>query len=400
MTSTVTNYSANINVTYPTAGVDNDTQGFRDNFNYIQNRLMAIAKSTLDFIIEEEGFETKAYKDVKGLWTIGVGHLIGDGKKLPFTDKDGTTYTKDTYLTNPQVRALFEKDFEAHLKLAEKAPGWNLANQAGKTALIDLTFNMGPGWIKKFTKTSSLLEEGKFKEAAQELKRGSKGGDSLWYKQVKDRAKTIVGMIRGGGKSSEISKPKSIPSGSTSGSEIDRASKTNVDLKKNMEESEIQDTVNNNNDFFFLNDPKEKEVEKPKKKSTKKKSTKKKKDESMQLDNEIKTDVVTTESNGGENIIVKTKTKASFLFDKPDTVGEILGFINPGDKYSITKYSSAVSSTDPYVFSTDFNVVGNQRNYSSGVGQSTRTCSRYRGAQCRRERVCGRRSGEFGRGRE
>lgn len=149
-------------------------------------------------IIAYEGWENKPYPDSEGLWTIGVGHLIGDGKKLPFKDKDGTTYTKDTYLTNPQVRALFEKDFEAHLKLAEKAPGWNLANQAGKTALIDLTFNMGPRWIKKFTKTASLLEEGKFKEAAQELKRGSKGGDSLWYKQVGERAKFIVTLMSAG----------------------------------------------------------------------------------------------------------------------------------------------------------------------------------------------------------
>ena len=101
-------------------------------------------------------------------------------------------------LTNPQVRALFEKDFEAHLKHAEKAPGWNLANESGKTALIDLTFNMGPGWINKFKKTASLLEEGKFKEAAEELKRGSKGGYSPWYKQVGERAKFIVTLISAG----------------------------------------------------------------------------------------------------------------------------------------------------------------------------------------------------------
>ena len=36
MTSTVTNYSSLIDTTYPVAGVDNDTQGFRDNFANIQ----------------------------------------------------------------------------------------------------------------------------------------------------------------------------------------------------------------------------------------------------------------------------------------------------------------------------------------------------------------------------
>jgi hypothetical protein len=39
MTSTVTDYSELIDVTYPVAGVDNDTQGFRDNFTNIKNAL-------------------------------------------------------------------------------------------------------------------------------------------------------------------------------------------------------------------------------------------------------------------------------------------------------------------------------------------------------------------------
>ncbi len=44
MSSTVTNYSNNINVLYPIPGVDNDTQGFRDNFGNIKNALQAAAQ--------------------------------------------------------------------------------------------------------------------------------------------------------------------------------------------------------------------------------------------------------------------------------------------------------------------------------------------------------------------
>ena len=44
MSSTVTNYSNNINVLYPIPGVDNDTQGFRDNFANIKNALQAAAQ--------------------------------------------------------------------------------------------------------------------------------------------------------------------------------------------------------------------------------------------------------------------------------------------------------------------------------------------------------------------
>lgn len=35
MSSTISNITAQINVDYPTPGVDNNTQGFRDNYNYI-----------------------------------------------------------------------------------------------------------------------------------------------------------------------------------------------------------------------------------------------------------------------------------------------------------------------------------------------------------------------------
>ena len=34
-------------------------------------------------LAHHEGVRVKAYKCPAGLWTIGVGHLIGDGKSLP-----------------------------------------------------------------------------------------------------------------------------------------------------------------------------------------------------------------------------------------------------------------------------------------------------------------------------
>ena len=40
---------SNIDVTYPVAGQDNDTQGFRDNFNIIKNNLNT-AKSEISDI--------------------------------------------------------------------------------------------------------------------------------------------------------------------------------------------------------------------------------------------------------------------------------------------------------------------------------------------------------------
>lgn len=81
---------------------------------------------------------------------------------------------------------------------------------------------------------------------------------------------------------------------------------------------------------------------------------------------EVKASVVNSESYGGENVTMKSKTKVSFLFDKSDTCGDILGFINVGDKYSITEFSGEVSNKDPYAFTNGLDSVGNIYSYSSG----------------------------------
>jgi len=81
---------------------------------------------------------------------------------------------------------------------------------------------------------------------------------------------------------------------------------------------------------------------------------------------EIKTNIVNFESYGGENVNVKSKTKTSFLFDKSDTIGDLLGFINTGDKYSITDYGENISNKNSYVYTNNLDMVGNPYNYSSG----------------------------------
>ena len=45
-------------------------------FDEYEEAVMAVAKSTFEFITGFEGKRNAAYKDSKGLWTTGVGHLI------------------------------------------------------------------------------------------------------------------------------------------------------------------------------------------------------------------------------------------------------------------------------------------------------------------------------------
>ena len=197
--------------------------------------------STKKMIMQHEGSVPYPYKDSRGLWTIGVGHLIGDGKTLPpeyaayrnngaANDKKNNTTPAHSpeYFDN-----LFEKDYEKHKQLAMKTPGWDLANETGQAAMIDLTYNMG-AWFQKKNQSGQLvwkntvgaLQSGNFDAAADGLK------NSAWYTQVKGRGTKIVDMIRNGKKSTEV-QANTVPPAqqNASGTRADQASRENKDLK-------------------------------------------------------------------------------------------------------------------------------------------------------------------------
>jgi len=42
-----------------------------------------VSNGCIQLIKHHEGIRNKPYRCPAGLWTVGVGHLIGDGKSLP-----------------------------------------------------------------------------------------------------------------------------------------------------------------------------------------------------------------------------------------------------------------------------------------------------------------------------
>ena len=199
-------------------------------------------------IMKHEGKINYPYKDSVGLWTIGVGHLIqpGNGKTLPpeydAYKNNGGPYDKKNNktpaMTDEQILKLFNEDFEHHKKMAMATPGWNLANETGQAAMIDLAFNMGGGWYKKFPNTSKALAAGDFNKASEGLK------DSAWYTQVKDRGVKIVDMIRNGGNDGKAqAQTTSMPV--QTGSKVESASMENKDLKSQQKQAQATVIVNN-----------------------------------------------------------------------------------------------------------------------------------------------------------
>ena len=161
---------------------------------------------TKEMIKRHEGTEYRPYKDSLGLWTVGVGHLIGDGKSLP--PEMNRTFSQ------AEVDTMFDMDYTKYAAAARAIPGYNMLDTPAEGALEDLTFNMGTKWYKKWPNLTKQLVAGDTAGAANNLH------NSKWYGQVgAERGNTIVSLIandpgKGSGATSPIpSSDKQTPFG-------------------------------------------------------------------------------------------------------------------------------------------------------------------------------------------
>ncbi len=182
-------------------------------------------KEIMEMIKKHEGVRTKPYKDSLGLWTVGVGHLIGDGKTLP------PEWNRE--LSMAEVDKLFYEDYMSHKKAAMKIPGFDKVNAKAQGALIDLTFNMGNTWFKKWPNFVKNLSEGNTVGAAASLE------DSNWYKQVKSRAVTIVSLIKQG-----ASNAMGMASSPSTGAQTAQAG-ADVNAAKKQQSTQVVYNINN-----------------------------------------------------------------------------------------------------------------------------------------------------------
>ena len=130
---------------------------FTNNYTHLEEDIMAIAESTLSFITKEEGFKNTAYKDSKGLLTIGVGHLI----------KADEQHLNTATLTDEQVKELLKSDLKWCSEAVETSVKVPLT-QNQFDALYSLCFNIGETNFKKSTVVRKL-NEGDYQGAADAI---------------------------------------------------------------------------------------------------------------------------------------------------------------------------------------------------------------------------------------
>ncbi len=126
-------------------------------------------------IKKHEGCELKLYKCPAGKNTIGYGHNL-DANRIP----------------QEAAEIILKADFEEVLRQALNffdAKIFNNFPDAVKVVIVDMMFNLGLTGFSKFKKMIACIIKGDYKKAAAE------GRDSLWYKQVTNRAEELMKML-------------------------------------------------------------------------------------------------------------------------------------------------------------------------------------------------------------
>jgi len=119
---------------------------------------MKVSQKAITLIKHHEGVRNRPYRCAAGLWTVGVGHLIGDGKSLP-ADWNRT-------FTQEEIDALLKRDLSRfELGIHKMLPNVPL-RQHEFDALVSFCFNLGLGCFQRSTIRQALLRGDK--EAAME----------------------------------------------------------------------------------------------------------------------------------------------------------------------------------------------------------------------------------------
>lgn len=124
----------------------------------------------------DEGVRLKPYTDTTGHLTIGTGRNL---------TTSGISGEENEILLNNDITRT-EKDLTTHL------PWWRTLDPVRQRVLMNMGFNCGIGKLLQFQKTLSLIQQGQYAAAAEEMLR------SRWAKQVGQRAQRLSQMMRTG----------------------------------------------------------------------------------------------------------------------------------------------------------------------------------------------------------
>lgn len=133
----------------------------------------------------DEGVEYVIYNDHLGYPTFGVGHLV-----LESDPEHGEPV--GTRVSEERVKECFEADLDLAIGECDALYGkGNFSDLPDEVQqiLVNMMFNMGRTRLSKFKNFNAAILDHDWKKAATE------GRDSLWYRQVTNRAERLMSRM-------------------------------------------------------------------------------------------------------------------------------------------------------------------------------------------------------------
>ena len=131
---------------------------------------MKVSDKLIKLLRHHEGVRNKPYQCPAKLWTVGIGHLIGDGKSLP------ASWNKT--FTNEEIDGILKSDLNRfELGVSKMLPNVQL-KQHEFDALVSFCFNLGLGCFQRSTIRQALLRGDK-EQAMESLMKYCRAGGKI-----------------------------------------------------------------------------------------------------------------------------------------------------------------------------------------------------------------------------
>ncbi len=140
-----------------------------------------------DYIVNYEHAYGIPYKDGRGYWHAGIGHLLTyKGGELNYLGQP-----KQKEYSVSEMTKWFREDLEIALKAAKKQfKSFDSQPYEIKLLLTDMVFNLGNSGISQFIKFTKAIENHNYPLAAAEI------ANSKYAKQVGIRAKDHIAILQ------------------------------------------------------------------------------------------------------------------------------------------------------------------------------------------------------------
>lgn len=129
-----------------------------------------------DMLIEHEGLRLKPYKDTVGKITIGIGRNLTDNG-----------------ISEAEAMMMLDNDIQVAIaSLRRNLPWFDKLDPSRQLVLGNMCYNMGWPKLSAFKQTLNFIQNGSYELAAGAML------DSLWARQVGDRARDLADIMKTG----------------------------------------------------------------------------------------------------------------------------------------------------------------------------------------------------------